>query len=274
MLSEEKSKKIIEILLPIFILLLSSFVISKQFPKNNIVTATNERLEEIEKTVEKITIVSISTSVAITFLPDDIGSSIANSLAELNKYFVAILAAINIEKIILNYGTVAAFRFIIPIACILYVVGIIVKKRLFIDYAIKIVLLAFAVIAVVPCGTKISSIVCNNSMNYVNDIIVEAEDKSDTITDIITSEDEEQSILERISNAFKTAISDITDMISYFNGVIKKFITAISILIVATCIIPLVTFFIFVWIIKQLFNISWNPAPIVKTYIDGKDARK
>lgn len=274
MFSVETSKKIIKILIPVFILFLSSFVISKQFPKTTIATVSVERLEEIEKTVEKITIVSLSTSVAITFLPDDIGSSIADSLAELNKYFVVILAAINIEKIILAYGTSAAFKYIIPLACVVYIIGTCTRKKVIQEFAIKITLLAISIVAVIPCGTKVSSIVCDSSMKYVNEIITEAEDKSDKITEVITSVDEEQSILDKISNAFKTAVSDITDMISYFNGVIKKFITAIAILIVSTCIIPLLTFIIFIWIIKQLFNISWNPTPIVKNYNEKVETRE
>lgn len=267
MLSTTTAKKCIRFLIPIFIAILSICVLSKRIPETKLVTSSIESLEKSEKTVERFTIAALSTSVAITFLPDDIGSSIADSLASLDKYFIIILVAIFLEKLILTHGTAAAFTVVIPLACALLIAFFITKKPTLKVLAQKVFVLALAVILVIPCGTKISETVCANYLEYVDEVITETDSKSNTVSEIITSVDEEQSILEKISDAFKSAVSSVNDMISYFKAVIKKCITAIAILIVTTCVIPVLTFAIFIWIVKQLFNVPWNLTPIARNVL-------
>lgn len=275
MLSVETSKKVIKFLIPVFVAILSFSILSKQVPKASFINTSIDSIEESERTVERFTIAALSTSVAISFLPDDIGSSIANSLAEMDKYFIVILVALYVEKLMLTYGTAAAFKVVVPIGCGLIIAWMITKKDFLKKLAQKVFIFALAMILVVPCGTKLSDTICANYKEYVEEVITETESKSSTVTEIITTADEEQSVLDKISDAFKSAISSVTDLITYFKAVIKKCITAIAILILTTCVIPALTFIFFIWIIKQLFNISWNPAPVIKNVIEtGKQSEE
>lgn len=268
MLSVDTAKKLLKYIIPLFIAIFSICILSKQVPKASFINSSIESIEESEKTVERFTIAALSTSVAISFLPDDIGSSIADSLAEMDKYFIAILVALYLEKLMLTYGTAAAFKFVIPAACALLAAAFITKKDFLKNLATKVFIFAIAMVLVIPCGTKLADTICVNYKAYVDEVITETEDKSATVSEIITTTDEDESILDKISAAFKSAISSVTDLITYFKAVIKKCITAIAILILTTCVIPVLTFILFIWIVKQLFNISWNPAPIVRNVIN------
>lgn len=274
MLSDKLSKQIFIVMIWVFIGVFSFCVLSKVVPQSYFETVSMERLDECEKTVGRFAVATITTSVAITFLPDDIGSSIAESLTELDTIFVIILVAIYLEKLILTYGTAVVFQGLVPIICLLFAINVFIKNNTLKTFTLKLVALSVMVLLVIPCGTKVSDVVCNNYMEYVNDVINETETKSKSVSEIITTTDDEQSVLEKISNAFKTAVSSMNDMIEYFKGVIKKCITAVSILILSSCVIPILTLVLMVWIVKQLFNISWNPTPVVRNIVDKKTGKE
>ena len=172
--TEIHTEKLAKILLAIFIMVLSIFVLAYKFPESSYVQETRESLEESKITVMEFSGATIAVSVAITALPDDFGSPLANTLADMNKYFIFIFAVLFVEKLIVVEGMKLSFVYIIPFACGLYILSVLFGKAVFKVLASKLMILGLAVVLVIPLSTHITEKVCEDYLVYVDETIEEA----------------------------------------------------------------------------------------------------
>ncbi len=71
----------------------------------------------------------------------------------------------------------------------------------------------------------------------------------------MTGGEDNRSIFEKLSELFQSAINDISDLLRHFQNNIRRCMNSIAILILTNCLMPLLTFFILKWILKELFQI-------------------
>ena len=71
-------------------------------------------LEEKQSTVLELAAASTAASAAITLLPGDAATPIAEKLADISGYFLLALCAIYLEKYLLTVTAYAAFRLLVP----------------------------------------------------------------------------------------------------------------------------------------------------------------
>lgn len=256
MLPVDKAKVVLQIIVPIFIAVLSICVLSKTIVKTSFITDTVESLDENKVTVMEFAGATLATSLAISALPDDFASPLANTLSDMNKYFVIILAALVAEKIIVLQGTKLALLYILPLACGLYILWVLTRREILKSLSIRVGVMSLAIILVIPVSTRLVKYLGDDYMAYVNETIGEATDGADKINGELNGAESEKTIFEKLSDAFKTAISGVQDLLSYFNNVIKKSINSIAILIVTTIGVPIITLLIFKWLLKILFDIN------------------
>ena len=104
-------------------------------------------LQGKQETVLELTAVSAAASTAITVLPGDVATPIADKLADLSGYFLIVLCAIFLEKYLLTITASATFYVLIPLSCALCAAYILSSKRFFGELAWKIVCFGLANIA-------------------------------------------------------------------------------------------------------------------------------
>ena len=248
--------KLFKILLTLFIMVFSIFVLADVVPEMEFVKNTIERLEESEKTIMRFSGSTIGISLAITALPDDFATPLADTLADMNTYFIFIYAILFVEKLIVVEGIGIIFTYFIPTACILSILAELTKKEVFKKFAIKVIILGAAAVLVIPFSMFFAENVGEKYLDYVDETIEEAESGAEQITDIMNSSEGEETIFERLSEAFKTAVQGVEDLMLYFKNVIKKFVNAISILLVTNFVIPLLILFFFKWLMKEIFHLN------------------
>ena len=90
----EKQKQILLAILPIVIAILSFFVIAGVTSNVEFNAKTIQSLDEKKTTVMELTAASTAASAAITLIPGDVGTPIADKLADLSGYFLIVLCAI------------------------------------------------------------------------------------------------------------------------------------------------------------------------------------
>ncbi len=264
MLSVQKSKWVVKLLLPVFVAVLSLFVLSEKIPQTQFVQTSLESVEKSQTTVMEFAGATLATSIAISALPDDFASPLAESLADMNKYFIFILMVLFVERLILKQGIRLAFALIIPIGCILYAIGYAVKKDFFVSFGKKIGILGLAVFLVIPCSTHITECVADEYLAYVDETISDTKTGSDTINEVMSNEGSDQTIFEKLSGAFQTAIQGVKDLLAYFNNMIKKCINSIAIMIVTNFVLPLINLFFFKWLLGELFQIQFSKPDFTK----------
>lgn len=72
----------------------------------------------------------------------------------------------------------------------------------------------------------------------------------------MASGEEEETIFDKLSEAFQTAIQGMKDLLTYFENVLKKCVNSIAIMIVTSFVLPLLTLFLFRWLLNELFSLN------------------
>ncbi len=243
------------LLVPFMIAALSWAILSKTLPESRFVTDALESVENSNKTVSTFTAAVAAVSVAISALPDDIATPVANSFASLDKYFILILIIIFIERILLTSGVEIIFQFLIPAAVILWGSGRFLRVSPITVFSKKIMILALALFLVVPCSIHLTAYVGSDYLAYVDETIAEAGSSAEDITEKTQDEQDNTSWTEKLSGILQSAIDGVTSVVDFFEKLLTKCMNSIAILIVANFVMPLVTFFIFRWLLKELFSI-------------------
>lgn len=256
MLSKKYAEPVRNILVLVLIGVFSFFVVTSWLPDRGFIKDSLESVEESSNTVMKFSAATLSTSLAISALPDDFATPLADSLADMNIYFIAILVMLHFEQLLIRYGVKLAFAIAIPAACGIGILSILLKKDLLKGIAARVAVLGLAVALVVPCSTHITNYVAADLTIYVENTIADTEDGADKLNEAMEGGAEEQTIFEKLSDLFQTAINDMSNLMSHFQNTIRKCMNSIAILILTNCLMPLVNFFILKWILKETFHIA------------------
>lgn len=243
-----------KIVLLVFLIVFSFFVASTKSVELPLYKNSIQTLDDSKSMVMKVTGATIGMSLLITFLPDDYATPLADSLADMNKYFIVMLGMIFLEKLLVTMGVPIVFRFIIPIALAILIAYMLSGKELLRIIASKLIALSLVLALVVPIGTSLSKYLCDNSMSYVTETITTAEKGSELIDEYSDTSSPDKSFYEKVSGFFSSAIDGVKDLFNYYKGIIERFINSIVIMIVAYCVIPVATFILMLWILNQLFQ--------------------
>ena len=108
--------------------LLSIFAVGKRASDPAYHQASIDALAEKQETVLELTAASTAASAAITLLPGDTATPIAEKLADLSGYFLIVLCAIFLEKYLLTITSYVSFTILIPAACALGIAALFSEK--------------------------------------------------------------------------------------------------------------------------------------------------
>ncbi len=267
--TEKRIVKLAKCLAAVLVLMLSVFVFAQKMPQTKMVKDTIESIEESNKTIMEFSGATITTSLALSAFPNDFATPLASTLSDLNTYFIFIFAVLFVEKLIVIEGVKIAFVYIIPAACILYIAYVSLEKAFFKNFAMKLAILGLAVVFVIPLSTYFTEKVCADYLAYVDETIEEANAGAEKVNEVMATGEEEADIFDKLSNAFNTAIQGMSDLLDYFENVLKKCVNSIAIMIVTSFVLPLLTLFLFRWLLNELFG--WNlPKQPINIRLSGK----
>ncbi len=276
MLSTKQGKLALKLLIPLLIALLSAFILVRAVPETKFVQESLESLNRSNNTVMDFAGTTMSMSLALSAFPDDFATPLANTLSGMDQYYVFILIALFVERLVVVQGIRAAFRYLIPCACGLHALSTVFKSPAVRSLSYRIAVLALAVILAVPCSTHLAEAMGKEYMAYVDQTIAESAAGAEKINEATASEGE-GTLFERLSDAFSTAIRSVNDMMQYFKNAIRRCINSIAILIVTTFVIPLLTFLVLERLLNSLFKFSiplphWGRRPPKES--DGRGERE
>lgn len=169
---------------------------------------------------------------------------------------MVIFAVLYLEKLIVVEGMKFSFVYIIPIACALYIPSVVWGKAFFRNLAAKLMILGLAIVCVIPISTHFTEKVCEDYLVYVDETIAEANAGAEKVNEVAVSGDEEATVFDKLTDAFKTAVQGVSDLLSYFENVLKKCVNSLAIMIVTTCVLPIFVLLFFRWLLKELFSLN------------------
>uniref|UniRef100_UPI0040261862 hypothetical protein n=1 Tax=Roseburia inulinivorans TaxID=360807 RepID=UPI0040261862 len=273
-MENEKQKKILFALIPIVIALLSFFVIARFTSSTEFNAKTIQSLDDKKTTVMELAAASTAASAAITLIPGDVGTPIANKLADLSSYFLIVLCAIYLEKYLVTITGYAAFKILVPIACVFFSGYLLWRKEILRVVAQKFLLFGLAVYLVIPASVKVADMIETTYASSIESTIETAKQTTDEIesetgesgqVDDKSSNEKSQSdsdsdSKENASGFFSGLFNKVQEGVSTatanVENVLNNFIEALAILLVTSCLIPILVLIFFVWLVKMLLGLN------------------
>ena len=290
---DPRVKKILTIVIPLVIALLSFFVVAKWATNVETYARTIASLDEKKKNVMELTAASTAASAAITLIPGDVATPIATKLADISGYFVIVICAIYLEKYLLTILGYAAFKVLIPLGCGFYAATAFSKRPFFRATAMKLFAFAAAIMLIVPASVKVSDMIettygesINATLTAATETVENLESNAESAvaeaaenaSDGAESTESELSWWDKLTGTVTSAAGDIieaakdkvTVATSTFERVLNNMIEALAVMIVTSCVIPILVLMFFVWLIKLVFNVSVTMPPMGKPPVPGK----
>lgn len=237
-------------ILLIIIALISIFGIAPMAKSNKFHNNTIQSLDKKKITVTELTAACTGTSMVLAAIPGDATTPVANKIMDLSSYLLAIIGVIFLEKILLTLTGYVTFTFLIPISCILLGIYIFWKNDMLKNIAIKLSAFGIIIFITIPLSVQISNLIENSYQDTLNN----------AKTDEIIVEEQESDNNDSLLSKFKEGISNIGDNVSELvkkgEQALSNFIDAIAILLITSCIIPIIVLIFLIWIIKMMFGIN------------------
>ena len=205
-------------------------------------------------TVMKLTASSALASAGISTLPGDAATPIADKLADFTEYFMLILCVLYAEKYLTGIIGAGLFKILIPCACALLIVGLFWKPQLMRRLALKLAVLGLLIYTVIPMSIRVSDLIYDSFRSSIDYTISSTEDftlKTDELAEAEGDSGLISSILGRISETAGSLTAKAAD-------ILNRYVETLAVLIVTTCIIPILVLLFFLWLIKQLSGIDFS----------------
>ena len=251
-------KSITIILLLILVLLISITKITPVATDLDTHSHTIAQIDEEIASVMKLAAGATAASAAISLLPDDQCTPISEQFAELGTYFVVVLSALYLEKYLVTIIGYVSFCGMIPLACIIGGIGLFAQSQKLKILSLKFVIFAISLECVIPISVKTSEIIYNNYSQTIDQTVDSANELS-----IV---DEDQTTVERFMSWIENAAGTIVE---YVTGLLSRFIEAIAVMIVTSCLIPILVIIFFIFLMKILFNVDISTSDL-RRLIPGK----
>lgn len=255
-----KPKTAILVIVCILAAFLSHAVVSPLVSDPETYQATIETLDQQKLTVTKLTVVSATASAAVAAIPGDVTTPIANKIADVSGYLFIIACAILLEKFLLTVLGYISFSFIIPIAFLILAVAIIRNIETLRIICYKLIIFALIIVSIIPASVKISNLITET--HHANQLVEQAlqlDDGSEQ-TEISTSKENNGGLISKIVSTVKETADSVKNTISNLRStaeaILSTLFDAIAVLIITTCIIPILVFCSAIWMINLLFGLD------------------
>ncbi|MCR5230073.1 MAG: hypothetical protein K6D03_08090 [Solobacterium sp.] len=209
-------------------------------------------LDSKADTVLGLTGASTSASVALTMIPGDVGTPIANQLASISSYSIIVLSAVHLEKYLITLAAVIALKILLPFSLVLAALNVVLfQSRSLTALIKKLCVFSAAVILVVPSSVYLSSLI---ETTYHDDVQLSIEETQKEAEEIKANiEDADQNIWDKFVS---TVSGGTVELVGKFENSLNNFVEAISVMLITSCAIPLMTFVVLIWLLKALLQID------------------
>ena len=230
-------------------------------------------LDEKKGNVMVLATTTTAASAAISALPNDMGTPIADKLVDFSSYFMVILAVIYLEKFLLTTLGFLGFGILIPVACALFAVAVFLRRGTLTRVNLqrlgtKLAAFGLALALVVPVSVWLTDNVdatFDESLAASNAAAQEATEQLEENTQEQAQED--QGLLGGIANAVQEGWNGLTQgaqqALDSLGQQLNTMIDTLAVMIVTSCLIPLLVLILFLQLVKIITGLDFGGATAV-----------
>ena len=243
--------------------LLSEFVGRSHFENVETWSGTIEVIDAKKNNVLALTTSTIALSAAISALPDDTGTPVAEQLTQLSGNLGIVLAVLYLEKYLLTIFGFLSFGVLGPAAFVLLAISLLAHGRLSTGHTlfilgIRLLLIGVIAIAVVPASVWVTQRIDETYQISISQEESEGSAEESKPTD--SESQENKNFWDSIASGAAQLVSNLKDGIkSVTDGVVEQVTNLIEgaiVMIVTSCLVPLLVLAVFLWMGHSLMGID------------------
>ena len=260
--------------------LLSGFVVRPHFADTKTWDSTIEVIDQKKGNVLALTTSCVALSAGITALPGDTGTPVAEQLAQLSGNLGIVLAVLYLEKYLLTILWSVGLGILIPIALVLFAVSLGIHGRwststVLRRVATRVLVVAVIGMALVPASVWVSQKVDETYRVSIEQAQQKAADAADSDSSKAskkkTESTESKNVLEQLADGASGLVTSVTSGAKQMTDEIVQQVTdlieGVIVMIVTSCVIPLLVLAAFLWLGHTLLGIDISgPA----SYLTGR----
>ena len=250
-----QNKKLIITLKAVFCILLavlSFFVLARTLSNPETFSDIFESIDSKIQSVLKLTASSTAASAGITAVPGDIGTPIAEKLADFSEYGVLILCVLYAEKYLLTILGSAVFRYILPAVCVVYILSFFRRFEGIRPILQKIAAVSLALFLAIPLSIHISDTIYRTYQASIDSTISAAEDLAEDGA-LLSEAGDDQNAIQKVLDFLSESTTDIAER---GGEILNRFIESLAVMIVTSCLIPILVLAFFLWMINQILGVN------------------
>ena len=249
MLNQLKQPRTIITIILVIVSILSITVVSPYLSTPETHTQSLATIIESKSNATALSLTVTLASTAISLLPEDTGSAIADELSELSTPLLIIVCILFFEQYLLTAMEALAFTILLPISCILFIAHLYFHHKFLKILAIKLLLIALLCACIVPLSAALTLMMRNTFAESINVLQLQLDEIGATFAQLL-GDGSEGDILKYISNF----TSGIGDVLAFAKNALGLLIDAVAILMITSCVIPVITLLLFIWCLKSILT--------------------
>lgn len=200
----------------------------------------------------------------VSAIPGNIDAAIVSALTGLQKPCFTVLAAVFAERHLAGIFSNISFACIIPLACIFGMISVWTNGSALKKLAIKLTIMGLVLSLTIPASVVLSKHV--EKISSADEKIAEVQSMDDEAagsSDATKDKSGWSAVLNKIADTAddvkdkledpKGALTEVQEKVkNWINGVIE----ALVIMIITSCVIPILVFIFLFWILRMLFQID------------------
>lgn len=243
--------------------LLSEFVGRPHFENVETWSSTIEVIDAKKDNVLALTTSTIALSAAISALPDDTGTPVAEQLTQLSGNLGIVLAVLYLEKYLLTVLGFLSFGVLGPAAFVLLAASLLAHGRLSTGHTlfilgVRILLVGIIAVTVVPASVWVTQ--CIDETYQISISQEESEGSAEESKPTDSESQENKNFWDSIASGAAQLVSNLKDGIkSVTDGVVEQVTNLIEgaiVMIVTSCLVPLLVLAVFLWMGHSLMGID------------------
>lgn len=258
------------IVLLIVAALVSEFALRPHFEQVETWGSTIEVIDAKKSNVLALTTSSLALSAAITAIPDDAGTPVAEQLSQLAGNLGIVLAVLYLEKYLLTILSFLSFGVLIPIVCVLFAISLGIHGRLSTSRVLRVLGMRVLIVAAIAITVVPASVWVTQRVDETYQVSIaqeeakakaKAEEKAAKESKSKSEQKQEnKSFLDQLvdgaaqlGSALSSGVQSLTDsVITQATNLIEGAI----VMIVTSCLIPLLVLAAFLWMGHALLGID------------------
>lgn len=228
----------------------------------------NSTLDEKRSNVMALVATTTAASAAVSALPGDTGTPIAEKLVDFSFYFMVILAVLYLEKFLLTTLGFLGFGILVPVACALFAGSVFARrgsmaKANLQSLGAKLAAFGVAIALVIPASVWLTDSIDNSFDESLAAANVAAQEATTQLEENAQDEGEgEGNILDNVFGTVQQGVEQLTqgaqEALDSLGRQLNTMIDTLAVMVVTSCLVPLLVLAVFLQLAKMVAGLDFG----------------